>query len=386
MRRLVLTVATVSMLSVAVSATASGGTEHIKDKFVSISWGGSDGSLPWSGPWSETGDDDDETKGNVRVVSSGNCASGNCLRLSALTTLTGAIGVMRTADTSDLAETTLSFDLETTESLLGSQLVVQVSDGEGWVTVAEYEWGSALDDDPTIDVSEFRSEAFGVRFMFTGALLAGEAFVDNVEITGTLVEETTTTTTAPATTTSTSAPPTPATSAPTTTTTQPAAAPTTSRPESVGSTTSTTSTTVAVTAVTSTTTPGGSGPERDSDVPVASTAATSAGEVGTEPVPEDDGARPDRSGIRAAALGLQANFQGGVYGEVRTVSDLNRVDFQANYNMAVEIIEASWGWMILLGLLVAHSIISGLDRRGSDLDSRVRNGRSTSGFSGSGFP
>jgi hypothetical protein len=51
------------------------------------------------------------------------------------------------------------------------------------------------------------------------------------------------------------------------------------------------------------------------------------------------------------------------------VSALNRVDFQADYNMAVEIIEASWGWMILLGLLVAHSIISGLDRRGRGLHS-----------------
>jgi len=51
------------------------------------------------------------------------------------------------------------------------------------------------------------------------------------------------------------------------------------------------------------------------------------------------------------------------------VSDLNGVDFQAKYNMAVEIIEASWGWMVLLGLLVAYSIISGLDRPGSDPDS-----------------
>jgi hypothetical protein len=356
------------MLSVAVTATASGGTEHIKDKFVSISWGGSDGSLPWSGPWSEIGDDGDEKKGNVRVVSSGNCASGMCARLSALTTLFGPIGVVRTADTSDLAETTLSFDLETTPSLLGSELVVQVSDGDGWVTVAEYEWGSALDDDPTIDVSEFRSEDFGVRFVFTGAVLAGEAFVDNVEITGTLVEEMTTTTTAPTTTTTTSAPSIPTTSAPTTTTTRPEAAPTTSRPQN-GSTTSTTSTTVVVTAVTSTTAPGGSGPDRGSDVPVPSTTPTSVVEVSTEPVPGDDGSAPDGSGIRAAARGLQADFQGGVYGEVRTVSDLNRVDFQADYNMAVEIIEASWGWMILLGLLVAHSIISGLDRRGSGLDS-----------------
>jgi hypothetical protein len=39
------------------------------------------------------------------------------------------------------------------------------------------------------------------------------------------------------------------------------------------------------------------------------------------------------------------------------------VDFQADYNMAVEIIEASWGWIVLLSLVVAFSILSGLDRR-----------------------
>jgi hypothetical protein len=366
-RKLVLTVATVGMLSVAVTATASGGTEHIRDKFVSISWGGSDGSLPWSGAWSEIGDDGDEKKGNVRVVSSGKCASGNCLRLSALTTLLGQIGVVRAADTSDLAETTLSFDLETTASLLGSGLVVQVSDGGGWVTVAEYDWGSALSDAPTIDVSEFSSEDFSVRFVFTGALLGGEAFVDNVEITGTFVEETTTTTTAPNTTTTNSAPSTTSTTAPRTTTTQPATTPTTSRPQSSGSTPSTTSTTVAAIAVTSTTTPGGPGLDGGSDVPPPFTTPTSVDEVSTEPPAEDDVAAPDGSGIRAAARGLQADFQG-VYGEVRTVSALNGVDFQANYNMAVEIIEASWGWMILLGLLVAHSIIAGLDRRGRSPD------------------
>jgi hypothetical protein len=64
-----------------------------------------------------------------------------------------------------------------------------------------------------------------------------------------------------------------------------------------------------------------------------------------------------------AARGLQANFQGDVFGEVRGVSYVNGVDLQADYNMAVEIIEASWGWMALLGLVVAFSIVSGLDRR-----------------------
>jgi hypothetical protein len=48
---------------------------------------------------------------------------------------------------------------------------------------------------------------------------------------------------------------------------------------------------------------------------------------------------------------------------VRTVSSLNGVDLRADYNMAVEVIRASWAWMVLLGLVVAWALISGLDRR-----------------------
>jgi hypothetical protein len=81
-----------------------------------------------------------------------------------------------------------------------------------------------------------------------------------------------------------------------------------------------------------------------------------------------DGVAPGGSGIRAATRGLQANFQGDLYGEVRSLSSLNGVDFQADYNMAVEVIEASWAWMVLLGLVVAYAIISGLDKRRGDFD------------------
>jgi hypothetical protein len=77
---------------------------------------------------------------------------------------------------------------------------------------------------------------------------------------------------------------------------------------------------------------------------------------------------PNGSGIRAAARGLQANFQGDLFGEVRTVSALNGVDLQADYKMAVEVIRSSWAWMALLGLVIAWAIITGLDRRRDQLD------------------
>ena len=211
MRRLTAALVAIALMGLAVTASAHE-TEEYKDKFTSISWHGSDGSLPWSGPWSEIGDDGDEKKGNVRVVSSGNC-SGTCMRMSALTTLLGPIGAVRSADTSLFEEATLSFDVRSTSSLLASTLEVQVNGGGGWVDVAEYQLSSGINEHASIDVSDFSSENFRVRFRFSGLLLSSEVFVDTVEILGTYAESTTTTTT--------TLPPTTTTTAPTTTTQPP---------------------------------------------------------------------------------------------------------------------------------------------------------------------
>jgi hypothetical protein len=347
MRREAVFALALGLMSLALSVGATE-TANYEDKFSSIGWGGSDGSLLWSGPWSEIGDDGDEKQGNVRVVSSGNCASGNCLHVTALTTLLGPIGAVRAADTSALAEASLTFDIKTTASLVASDLEIQVNGGGEWVTVAEYEWGSAFTDHPTIDVSGFGSEDFRVRVRFTGALLGGEAFIDNVEVRGRLVEEPTTTTSVPETTTTT-----------TTTTTTPSTTSSTS-----------TSTIAAATATSTTTATEGPGGDRGTTIPGRTTSSTATIEqVLVGPDSGGDRTAPDGSGIRAAGRGLQANFQGDLYGEVRTVSSLSAVDFQADYNMAVEVVRASWGWMVLLGLVVAYSIISGLERRRSDLDS-----------------
>ena len=379
MRRLTAAVVAIALMGLAVTASAHE-TEHYKDKFTSISWHGSDGSLTWPGPWSEIGDDGDEKKGNVRVVSASNC-SGTCMRMSALTTLLGSIGAVRSADTSLLEEIILSFDVRSTSSLLASTLDVQVNGGGGWVGVAQYNLAPGINQHGSFDVSAFSSENFRVRFLFSGLLLSSEVYVDTVEILGTYVEPTTTTsTTVPQATTTTTAPTTtttqpsttttsgaqgttptttPGSSSPATTTTQPGdgKSTTTTRPGSGdGSTTSTTpeSTTTTIIAVG----PGGPGGpgQGGSD-------GGGPDEQGTEGDGVTDSFAPGGSGIRAAARGLQANFQGDLYGDVRSVSALNGIDFQADFNMAVEVIEASWAWIVLLGLVIAYSIVSGLDRR-----------------------
>jgi len=387
-RRLTAALVAMAVMGLAVTASANE-TEHYKDKFTSISWHGSDGSLPWPGPWSEIGDDGDEKKGNVRVVSSGNC-SGTCMRMSALTTLLGPIGAVRSADTSVFEEATLSFDVRSTPSLLASTLEVQVNGGGGWVDVAEYQLSSGINQHASIDVSDFSSTNFRVRFRFSGLLLSSEVFVDTVEILGTFAEPTTTTTTTLPPTTTTTAPTT--TIQPTTTTTP--GTTTTSRPDATTSTTNpgsgspgpTTTTEPGSDTPTTTTVPGGGDGSTTSTAPDSSTTTTviAAGPGGPGQDGGSDGGgsddegtgsdgsiealAPGGSGIRAAARGLQANFQGDLYGDVRSVSAVNGIDFQADFNLAVEVIEASWAWIVLLGLIIAYSIISGFDRRRPALD------------------
>jgi hypothetical protein len=370
-RRLIAAILAVGLLVLPLSASAHQ-SENYKDKLTSISWGGSDGSLLWPGPWTEINDDGDEKKGNVRVVSSGNCKSGNCIWIGAVTTLLGSIGARRSADTSDFDELFLRFDLCATASLLASELVVQVRGGGGWTTVAEYQLGSELSVSPTIDISEFRSEDFQIRFLFSGVLLSSEVYIDNIEIYGSTMEQTTTTTTAPTTTststTTTTTAPTTTTTAPATTTTSAPAATTTTKPAPAGTKPgddggfdTDTATTTSVPSRTSID-PGAAGGPPSSTSSTSTTTTVPAGAGGGEEG-GDGGGASQGGGLRLATRGLQANFQGDLYGEVRGVTYLNGVDFQADYNMAVEIIEASWGWIVLLGMVVAYSILSGLDRR-----------------------
>jgi hypothetical protein len=368
-RRLTAAFAGIALMGLAVTASAHE-TENYEDKFTSISWHGSDGSLPWAGPWSEIGDDGDEKKGNVRVVSSGNC-SGTCMRMSALTTLLGSIGAVRSADTSLLEGLTLSFDIRSTSSLLGSTLDAQVNGGSGWVGVAHYQLASGINEHAVIDVSDFSSENFRVRFLFSGLLLSSEVFVDTVEVLGTYVESTTTTTT--------TVPQTTTTSVPATTTTHPSTTTTLSRPDATTSTTTPGSGSPATTTTqpgsensTTTTLPGGSGGSTTSTAPDSPTTTTiiAGGPGGQGPGGGSAGPLASgSSGIRAASRGLQANFQGDLYGEVRSASALNATDFRADFSLAVEVIEASWVWIVLLGLVIAYSIVSGLDRRAALPDS-----------------
>ena len=81
-----------------------------------------------------------------------------------------------------------------------------------------------------------------------------------------------------------------------------------------------------------------------------------------------DGGAPDGTGIRQAATGIQASFDRGLFGDVALVTAINGVDHQVDFRIASEIIGASWVWLVILALVLAYSIVSGLERRRSDKD------------------
>jgi hypothetical protein len=376
-RRFAATLLTSALLVIPVTASASGG-ESIKDKFDSISWAGSNGSMPWAGDWIEINDVSGPSNGNVRVVSDDNCPSKPCMRLSGL--LSGH-GARRGADTSQLEEIRLRYDVTNVVTLpiLGlTELAVQVGDGSGWATVGTHNLGSNFSEGFTHE--EIPTAAnLEVRFVITGLAMTSQVSVDNVEITGQQIEEsttttsttTTTTTTATTTTTTTTIPTTTTTTSLPTTTTTDLATPTTTRSGSSGSTPTTAATVAgaAATTVTTTTVPGDGADNGSGDtLPDRSGGGADPSEVDLVGTPSGVLDTPERSGLRAAARGLQANFEGDLYGEVRAVSSLTAVDVQAEYNMAVEVIRASWGWIVLLALIVGYSIISGLDRNRGAID------------------
>lgn len=326
------------LMMTATAALGEVGEWHsYRDEFSSVTYSGSNGSLTWEKPWYEMGEEDGPAKGAVHVDVDDRCPDYKCLHIFGEGQSVSNLGAKRYADvgqfeTADLCyEITRSVD-EELKSQVDADLLVQISaDGGAWQTLASYPL-DVIDQEPIHEmrnIDEWLGTEVGVRFAVTG-VLGGEVFVDNVEIKGLLAPANTTTTTTKPTTTSTSKP------QETTTTTRPA----TTTSERVTTTTAvvTTTTTRATTTTTS-----------DSDEEVIPV------------VPVD---LPPNSGLRATDSGVQVNFESGLFGAMEMGKpEVLGVELTPDYKMAVEIVEASWIWMIGLALVIAGAIVTGIDRR-----------------------
>jgi len=352
MRRVVALVTVLGLMMLATAALGDdesepGQLESYKDQFDSVSYSGSNGSIHWESPWHEIGEDDGPSEGSVHVEVDPFCAAGTCLHIFGQGEPYDLIGAVRHADLSEFKEVELSYDVkrlfdEDMEGNADAELLIQIStDGSKWNTIESFDLNET-DSSPkhkTKEINDRISEGFAVRFVVTGTLGA-EVFIDNVEIKGVLAPKpTTTTTTKPRPTTTTTEPTTSATTPTIAPTTTPTIAPTTTTTTAPTTTTTTAPTTTTTTAPTTTTT---------TVVVVAAPRAIS----------------PPGSGIRETASGVQAGFPAGLFGSMELGQpQVLGVELNADYKMAVEVIESAWAWMIGLLLVIAAAIASGLDRR-----------------------
>ena len=347
MKSTVSTVVAVAIVSLSLTAPAIAGIyESYKDQFNSVSYSGSDGTIPWEPKWIEIGESSGPETGSIYVAPNPYCAGYQCLTFSEDGEIVGMLGVKRFADLGDFGDADLCYDLkadlvEDVENPSEGELLIQVTgDGETWKTIDSFPFDN-LDGNPihrSKGVGNWLTAGFGVRFVVVG-VLNGRVFIDNVEIKGSLAPEpTTTTSTAPTPTTTT-------TSLSTTTTTDP-------EPTTTTTSQSTTTTTPAGTTTTS--------------MRETTTTTRTVGNV----IPTDE---PPQSGLRATASGIQANYSRDLFGSVGPVTpEVMSVGLSADYRIAYEVIESSWIWMLALGMVIATAVVSGLDRRRSALGTDVQ--------------
>jgi hypothetical protein len=351
-------------------ATTAVGAVYIgyRDGFSGVSYWGSEGTIEWFDPWKEVGENNGPGGGAVFVDTNANCASGRCLHIFSGGEYIANLGAYRVANTSVFSSSNLSFDLKRRYlSGTGAQIYVQVSTNGGatWAKTLLSKPFDASDSGPVrynFDVSPWASTQTAVRFvLFTpeGQSISGSVFVDNVWISGDIVGPTTTTSstiTIPEITTTTEG----------TSTTEPKATTTSSTTTTTTPGATTSSSTPGDTATSSTTLPGDD--PSTTTTTISDTTSTTAAFIlldNGEP-PAGPPGPPEGSGIRETPTGIQADFDSALFGDVEggTIS-ISSVDHQVDFRMAFELIKSSWVWLVVLALVVAWSIVSGLDRRRS---------------------
>ncbi len=354
--------------------------KYAKDLFTNVGYSGNDGNRSWTADWKEEGESNGPSQGLVRSVNDpGNCPEGsNCLLIKG-GGLLSSVAAKRFVNTSDLVDTELCYKIRRYDNSLLSldppRLIVEVTDdGQSWEEVASYNLNT--DDETYVyqshGVEDFASATFGVRFRVTDILPATEdvgVFIDFVEVKGTIPASTTTSSTSSTTTslpiTTTSLPIT--TTLPTLPTTTLPGLPTTSTSSTTTTTTKGTTTTTEGGAATTSTTPGSSNGQSGGSSSDGSTSSTTGSTESTLPSQPGENEVTETStapGLREASIGIQAAFDGGRFGSLEGADfEVMGIDIAPNYTMAVEVIESSWVYLLVLIMLIAAAIVSGLDRR-----------------------
>ncbi len=167
----------------AFSISAGGGLGGTLDEFTSISYSGNNGTQNWIGNWTEIGEPDGSIAGDVKVVSSSYCTSGNCLNLHPWSNK----GASRRVDLSGATNATLNFDWNFKEPEDNVLKVQASTNGGTWsdlMTIA-YSGSTTRSGSESIDISSYISSTTYIRFYFTTVYYTGtttDMFIDDIAV------------------------------------------------------------------------------------------------------------------------------------------------------------------------------------------------------------
>jgi uncharacterized repeat protein (TIGR01451 family) len=164
-------------------------TGNYADSFTAQAYSGTTGSLTWSNPWTEIGEADGPTAGNVQVVADPFGGAGYSLRINNTTTR----GIYRALDLSAYSNASLSFQWARAAMTQNDTMTVQVSTngGTSWTTLKTitgyyYNSGNTSITDTAYlteyyDLTPYLSANFRLRF-YPGATFAHTMYFDNINI------------------------------------------------------------------------------------------------------------------------------------------------------------------------------------------------------------
>ena len=167
----------------------SAGSETYRDEFVARDWGGNDGSQSFSGAWSELGESNGPTSGDVRVDSDdARCASeGKCLRIGDDDSNLTGIGALRQLDLGQANTATLSFTHGHSGDSSSASVSLDVSPdgGNSWTSLQTFSvGGSQSPSAQSFDLTPYVAHNTQIRFIASGTTgdESSYAYFDDVEV------------------------------------------------------------------------------------------------------------------------------------------------------------------------------------------------------------
>jgi hypothetical protein len=155
---------------------------NVNDNFSTLTYAGSNGSLPWNGNWLETGEVDGPTTGTLSVLSALQCTSGNCLKIRK--DIATVVAINRGLNLANAVTATLNFNYLRNVALFpgGGAVTVEASkDGSTFTSLKSYPL-TEIDvtaKPESIDITNYSSAQSQIRFITSGASFQSTIYIDN---------------------------------------------------------------------------------------------------------------------------------------------------------------------------------------------------------------